>query len=139
MKRLAQHILAVVNLEKGRISNLQLQKILYFTFIQLIKTHGVNSDIVKELYQEPFEAWTYGPVVPSIYHQYKDYGRFKINDPGEYDEELEILNEKIKELKEVDIYELVEESHKHPTWSNNQPDILQRTSEIIYQLSDLES
>ena len=27
------------------------------------------------LINEPVEAWTYGPVVPSLYHRYKVYGR----------------------------------------------------------------
>ena len=32
---------------------------------------GINSD---PLITEPVEAWTYGPVVPTVYHQYKRYG-----------------------------------------------------------------
>ena len=32
---------------------------------------GMNGE---PLIAEPVEAWTYGPVVPTVYHQYKKYG-----------------------------------------------------------------
>lgn len=35
----------------------------------------------KELINEPVEAWTYGPVVPSVYHHYKSFGGSPITDP----------------------------------------------------------
>lgn len=37
---------------------------------------GINGD---SLLPESVQAWTYGPVVPSIYHEFKKYGDNKIN------------------------------------------------------------
>lgn len=47
------------------ITNLQLQKILYFTWIDYYRSgHGRLFDDV------PFEAWRYGPVVSEVYYEY---------------------------------------------------------------------
>ena len=47
---------------------LKLQKLLYFT--QGI-SYCLNDE---EFFDEHFEAWVHGPVIPSVYHQYKKYG-----------------------------------------------------------------
>lgn len=47
------------------ITNLQLQKILYFTWADYYREHG------ERLFEdEPFEAWKYGPVVNDVYYEY---------------------------------------------------------------------
>ena len=52
------------------ISNLKLQKILYFIQAYfLTKTPGGNP-----CFKERIEAWDFGPVVPKAYHEYKQYG-----------------------------------------------------------------
>lgn len=137
MKRLSQHILAVIHQYGERISNLQLQKILYFTFGEYIRQNKSSDDILKELYTEKFEAWTYGPVLPSIYQQYKKNGSFAINDIGHYEADFALLDETIKRLSEENIYTLVEESHKHHIWQDNSDAILNRTETIFYELEDL--
>ncbi len=47
---------------------LKLQKLLYFA--QGI-SYCMNDE---ELFSEQLEAWVHGPVVPSVYRQYRDYG-----------------------------------------------------------------
>ncbi len=54
------------------ISNLQLQKILYFIQYSFIEQHR------QQLFEEDFEAWQFGPVVPKIYHEFKRYGSMPI-------------------------------------------------------------
>ena len=34
----------------------------------------------KKLFDEPIQAWNYGPVIPSIYHEFKRFGKDQIND-----------------------------------------------------------
>ena len=47
---------------------LKLQKLLYFT-------QGISFCLNdEEFFEEQFDAWVHGPVVPSVYHQYKHYG-----------------------------------------------------------------
>ncbi len=58
--------------EKDPISNLQLQKILYF--IQVYYLRNKNTP----LFNDDFEAWQFGPVIPKVYTQYSMYGAGKI-------------------------------------------------------------
>ena len=57
------------------ITNLKLQKILYFLQTAfLIKNN-------KSLINENFERWDYGPVVPEAYHLFKQFGSSIIKNP----------------------------------------------------------
>ncbi|WP_429941967.1 Panacea domain-containing protein [Achromobacter xylosoxidans] len=50
------------------VSNLSLQKLAYFC-------HGWNLALFnKPLVTEQFEAWKFGPVLPSLYHSFKPFG-----------------------------------------------------------------
>lgn len=51
-----------------QISNLQLQKILYMADMNFTGQSHVR------LIDEDFEAWDYGPVLPSLYHKCKVFG-----------------------------------------------------------------
>lgn len=58
--------------KQSGITQMQLQKILYYA-------HGWHLGLRGEpLLDEMVEAWRYGPVVPSIYHEFKDLGARKI-------------------------------------------------------------
>jgi len=50
------------------IDHMQLQKMMYFAHGWNLARH--NAPLVKE----HAEAWEYGPVFPSVYHEYKKYG-----------------------------------------------------------------
>lgn len=63
-----------------RISALSLQKLLYFAQGWHIARYG------EPLFDEDIEAWQYGPVVPSVYRQYKRFDDNPIHDiPPEKD------------------------------------------------------
>lgn len=58
------------------IDPLKLQKLIYFA-------HGWHLAITgRPLLNEPIEAWTYGPVVPTVYHTFKAYGGDLIDFPS---------------------------------------------------------
>src|SRR5689334_3355834 len=58
--------------EKRGISPMKLQKLVYFA-------HGYYPGAYKNpLIDECFEAWPYGPVVPSLYHEFKEFGNSRI-------------------------------------------------------------
>lgn len=67
------------------LSNLKLQKILYF-----IQAYFLCDDkILKPCFKEQIEAWDFGPVVPVAYHEYKRFGNTnipKVESYIEYDE-----------------------------------------------------
>ena len=54
------------------ISNLQLQKILYFLQVVYATSHG------ELLFSDQFEAWPYGPVIRSVYVRFSDFGGYPI-------------------------------------------------------------
>jgi uncharacterized phage-associated protein len=59
--------------EEVPIDPLKLQKLLYFA-------HGWNLGLYgTPLLSEPIEAWTHGPVIPSIYHEFKEVGNEPID------------------------------------------------------------
>ncbi|MBL4884710.1 MAG: SocA family protein [Planctomycetaceae bacterium] len=50
------------------ISNLKLQKLLYYSQAWYLALHE------KELFPEPIEAWANGPGLPEIYEKYREFG-----------------------------------------------------------------
>lgn len=54
------------------ITNLELQKILYIAQMFSLGQRGTA------LFPNNIEAWDYGPVVPSIYHEFKFFGNLPI-------------------------------------------------------------
>ena len=64
----ARYFLALASEEDGElISNMKLQKLVYYA-------QGFSLALRDEpLFAEPIKAWTHGPVVPSLYHEYKQF------------------------------------------------------------------
>jgi uncharacterized phage-associated protein len=50
------------------LSNLKLQKLLYYAQGHHLAVHGAP------LFKEDIQAWSHGPVVPSVYHAFKGFG-----------------------------------------------------------------
>ncbi len=67
----ARHLCA---LSDWTVSNLRLQKILYIADMNFVGWG--RGRLINEL----FEAWDYGPVLPSVYHQCKAYGARPVQD-----------------------------------------------------------
>ena len=66
----ARFIVNYCNEHNYLISNLKLQKLLYFVQAYFLAcTESQNP-----CFEDPIEAWDYGPVVPSVYHEFKQYG-----------------------------------------------------------------
>ena len=58
------------------ISNLKLQKLLYYAQGLYLAKYG------RPLFPERIEAWTHGPVVPRVYHHFKEHGFGSIPKPA---------------------------------------------------------
>lgn len=70
--KLARYLAFRYMSEGDTITNLKLQKVLYFVYVwTLVKGKGVFS--------EKFQAWANGPVVPSVYNALKKYGASPID------------------------------------------------------------
>ena len=64
-----------IDREIKKITNLRLNKYVYFAY-------GFALAILdREIFHEPIQAWKFGPVIPSIYHEFK---RFEFRPIDEY-------------------------------------------------------
>lgn len=102
------------NGEKEGITNLKLQKLLYFA-----QASFLSSKMKKAIFSDNIEAWKYGPVVPSVYQDFKDYGNKPI--VGEYNLDIdskdeELLNEVWEVFGQYSAGHLVDMTHAHKPW-----------------------
>ena len=113
--------------EEGKqMSHIKLQKLVYIGYGWALALLG------KELFREPIMAWKHGPVIDSVYHSFKHYGRRMIDKPAqEFDlDEFDIVTRKIPDTdtdvsavltKVWDVYKnfsawsLVEKTHEEGT------------------------
>ena len=98
-------------LSNWTLTNLKLQKMLYIA-------HRVHLGRYEQpLINEEFEAWDYGPVLPSLYHDAKMFGNkpiknifFNVENANE-GQELSLLKETYENLKTKSAASLVEQTH----------------------------
>lgn len=64
----ARYIINRYDTQGKTISNLKLQKILYFVQAEFLVAKN------KSCFVDEIEAWDFGPVVPEVYHKYKIFG-----------------------------------------------------------------
>lgn len=67
-KSIANAFLVQAKNQQAELSNMKLQKLLYFAHSIYLAQTG------QPLIGEPPQAWRYGPVYPSVYHHFKDCG-----------------------------------------------------------------
>lgn len=71
-KDVAGFFLALSNETGEAITNLKLQKLVYYSQAWHLANYN------KSLFSEDFEAWVHGPVIKSLYHAYKERGSMPI-------------------------------------------------------------
>jgi uncharacterized phage-associated protein len=77
-RSIANHFLDRGEAEDIDIDNLKLQKLVYIA-------HGWHLAITDgALFKDLVQAWPYGPVIPSVYHEFKWMGKKPINVRGFY-------------------------------------------------------
>ena len=113
----ADYFLCQVDEDAGdNISNLKLQKLLYYA-------QGFHLALFNvPLFANPVHAWEHGPVVPDIYHKYKQFGANAIPAPSQVDfakfskQDKELLNEVFKVFGQFSAWKLREMTHVEPPW-----------------------
>lgn len=141
---------------KGNLTPIKLQKILYYVYVECLLTHKVK------LFDAPIEKWKFGPVVSSVYHNFKNYGVNNIKEPtssfvfemtpqGLQFEEIpftrdsievsseikETIKTKVNELIDRDPFELVNKTHRETPWKNFESQILRGDRGLIYSDDEL--
>ena len=125
----ARFFLAQSNEDAGDlVSNLKLQKLVYYGQGFHLAVFG------QPVFEDRIEAWTHGPVIPTVYHNYKHHGGGSIPVPHDFDEavftakQLELLNEVQQIYGQYSAWRLREMTHEEAPWKNNyQPGATNRT------------
>lgn len=137
MLNLANHIIGHAQNTGTGITNLQLQKVLYFTIVNGLNQNLINNEWLEHEYDDPFLVWRYGPVVEDIYERYSIFGASKIFIPQEENDNYRMLNDIIDNLLQENVFDLVNKSHKHTHWRENKEHINYGRSDVPYDLEDL--
>ena len=113
-EQVADYLIGFANEAEEPITNLKLQKLLYYAQGYYLAIEG------KELFEDRIEAWVHGPVVPNVYHQYKKFRWQPINKevgtPTFSEEVVEFLNLIIETFLPIDAYKLEQMTHKENPW-----------------------
>jgi uncharacterized phage-associated protein len=72
VRGIANFVLEVADTEQRYVSNLSINKIIYFLHVAFL--HNFNQPLVSA----KIEAWDHGPVFREVYHQFKKFGRESI-------------------------------------------------------------
>ena len=116
----ADYFIWLANETGSFISNLKLQKLVYYAQAWHLALHE------NPLFQEDFEAWVHGPVIPTLYQKYKVFGWQPILEDAkpELPEEIrEFLNEVAQEYFACDAYELEQMTHAEAPWNRAREDL----------------
>lgn len=65
--RVSEYTIRHFNTRKQEITNLKLQKLLYYSQAWFLAIYG------KPLFRERIEAWVHGPAVPPVFGEFKSY------------------------------------------------------------------
>jgi len=71
---IANNIIYDAKKHNTQVSPMKMQKLLYFIYKKHLKDTGVP------LFDEYFEVWERGPVLPSVFHEFKSSSKQNIND-----------------------------------------------------------
>jgi hypothetical protein len=137
MNIFADHIIALAQENHFPITNLHLQKFMYFTLKLAKEETLLDEELLRKMYDEQFEVWTYGPVVRRQYSRFKRFASEFILGDFEKNTTLTPLNPIILELFQVNVFTLVELSTRIPFWIENHDKIKDGISDIKYDFDDI--
>ena len=115
----ANIMLSIAEKEGLTISNLHLQKLLYYSqgFSYVFEN--------RELFEDDFEAWKYGPSIPRVYNNFRVYGASPVKPDRKIPfvqlsaEAQETLKATVQVVGRKDPWELVEKVQSEAPWKNN--------------------
>ncbi len=124
-KDIAEFFIRKGSYEDDYITNLKLQKLLYYAQGFHLALFG------KPLFKENIEAWTQGPVVSDVYREYKKYGKNPLPAEGIdidnvidklTDEQINLLNEIWSVFGQYSLWKLRDMVHEEEPWINHERD-----------------
>lgn len=142
---IANYLICLANKSEKNITNLQLQKILYFVNAKyLVENNGAP------LMTEKFDRWAYGPVLYEVYSNFRNFGAQPITEPAgvynfnssdPFNAEFKpfdpsYISDKVKEtatdvfnaLIDIKAFDLVGYTHNESIWSDYKKEIENRNA-----------
>lgn len=126
---ISQYIIDYSNKIGSPVSNLKLQKLLYYVQANFIINKG------KPCFSNEIEHWRHGPVVREIYSEYKsffnddiklffyNYGYISVNDKKS-------INKVVDSYRSFNPWEMVERTHEEKPWLDTNKDEIISISKI---------
>jgi uncharacterized phage-associated protein len=118
---IAKWFVAYADADEADISNLKIQKLLYYAQGHYLARFNVP------LFTESIQAWSHGPVVPSVYHEFKSFGSQDVQLKEQDDFTFQDVNDATTILL-LDVWEayakfsawgLRNMTHSEPTWKES--------------------
>lgn len=105
---IAKYVIDKCTRDEQPVSNLQLQKILYY----IQKTFLKNGT---EAFEDEMEAWQFGSVVPNVYYQYCGFGAMAIRmryETNIVELFMKIIDPIVDKKRKLDPWDMVEDTHQ---------------------------
>jgi len=110
----AEFFIHLANETGSYISNLKLQKLVYYAQAWHLALYN------EPLFEEDFEAWVHGPVIPALYQKYKKFSwkpiQEEVEEPDIPEDILDFLGEVVKVYFGCDAYYLERMTHQENPW-----------------------
>lgn len=106
------------------ITNLKLQKLLYYAQGYYLAQNNLEQDNLAPLFDDEIQAWAHGPVVPNVYRKFSNYKFMEITEPsndgfsGLTDCHKIFLDSIWEKFKYYSGKELEEKTHKEDPWKD---------------------
>lgn len=131
-KIVCNYIIGYCQLNNDIITNLQLQKVLYYVQGYFLKKYGYPA------FDAYIEAWQYGPVVPEAYYDFCSNGKkpLYVNEPECSVDKIQLkdyrrlINKIIDKCIKMRVGELIEKTHSELPWQNVWDNKLKSKSKI---------
>ncbi len=118
--QVARHLIRIAAADEDPLTHLRLHKLLYYVQGWSLAMRK------KEIFSDPIQAWTYGPVVPAVWRKFRHYESQVILPTDEpspsstLDKEAKSFIERVWDTyKEFSALKLKEMTHKEGPWKNS--------------------
>jgi uncharacterized phage-associated protein len=119
----------LANIDRGAgdlITHLKLQKLIYYAQAWSLASRG------EPLFNEDFQAWAHGPVAPSVFRAFRDYGMNPIPAPARVPkldaDTTELLEEVLDVYGEHSAKKLEMLTHREKPWREARGDLPEEAS-----------
>ncbi len=135
---LSNYIISLFEEQKALVTNLKLQKVLYYIQGYSYRNFG------KAAFSDEIYNWQYGPVVPAVYYEYNDNGAAPLKSQRFFDDcaisdcEKKLIASIVEKCVTIPTSKLVSMTHSENPWKNSgSGNIISKNSiEIYFKYND---